>query len=158
MSARLGSPARWVFIATALFGASACHTALLSDYDDVFDQEASNTQKDVDGLFRKIIGNPDKSNPSVSAETYAGNKDAYARIETELDALEVRAQAHDHNDGTIDSVRKIQASFSDVEEAYKTKPSINIADANIKLTIMKQQFAALIKEEILKKQGNSGVK
>jgi len=151
----LGFPALLVI---AALGISGCHVSFLAEYDDVFDQEATNAQKDVDALFRKFINNPDKANPAASTETYAANKDAYARINTELDALEVRAEAHDHNEGTMDSVRKIQASFAEAEDAYKAKSSISIADAKIKLTIMKQEFTALIKEELLKKQGNSGAK
>ena len=57
---------------------------LLSDYDDVFDQEATNAQKDVDALYQKIIGNPNAQHPDITAETYAADRESYAKVRAEL--------------------------------------------------------------------------
>jgi hypothetical protein len=147
---------KFAFLVALSLVVTACHIMLLSDYDDVFDQEATNTQKDVDALFQKIIDNPDKTRPEFTAETYAADKDSYAKIRTELDALSVRAQAHQHNENTIASVGKITNSFAVVEEEHKNKPSLHIEAARGELKFMNQEFVALIKEELLKKQSAGG--
>lgn len=147
---------KFAFLIALPLGISACHIMLLSDYDDVFDQEATNTQKDVDALFQKIIDNPDKARPEFTAETYTADRDAYAKIRTELDALSVRAQAHQHNENTIASVGKITNSFAVVEEEHKNKPSLHIEAARGELRLMNQEFVALIKEELSKKQSAGG--
>jgi hypothetical protein len=147
-----------VFLVCSILGTTACHVTLISEYDDVFDQEATSTQKDVDALFQKIINNPDNTRPGISLETYASNKDSYTKIHTELDALFVRASAHQHNEGTLDSVSKITHSFSLVESGHRDRPAINIEAARGELTIMNQEFTALMREELLKKQTGDGGK
>ena len=137
---------------------AACHVTLISDYDDTFDQEATAAQKDVDALFQKAINNPNPRQPDLTAETYASDKDAYAKINNELDALLVRAQAHQNNAATIDSVDRIIHSFSVVETEHKTAPALHIKAIRNELKIMNDQFTALIAEELLKKQGNSSGK
>jgi len=144
------------FLVISPFILSACHITLVSDYDEVFDQEATSAQKDVDALFQKIMDNPDKARPEFTAETYAADKDSYAKIRTELDALSVRAQAHQHNENAIASVGKIAHSFSVVEEEHKNKLALHIEAARGELNLMNQEFVALIKEELLKKQSAGG--
>jgi hypothetical protein len=147
-----------IFLVCSTLGIAACHVTLISEYDDVFDQEVTNTQKEVDALFQKIINNPDNARPGISLETYASNKDSYAKIHTELDALFVRASAHQHNEGSLDSVNKITHSFSLAEGGHKDRPSINIEAARGELMIMNQEFTALMREELLKKQTGDGGK
>jgi len=144
------------FLVVAPLILSACHITLISNYDEVFDQEATSAQKDVDSLFQKIIDNPDRLRPEFTAETYAADKDSYAKIRTELDALSVRAQAHQYNENTVASVGKIAHSFSVVEEEHKNKPALHIEAARGELNLMNQEFVALIKEELLKKQSAGG--
>lgn len=144
-----------IFLVCSTLGIAACHVTLISEYDDVFDQEVTSTQKDVDALFQKIMANPSTAQPDMSAETYAADKDSYAKIHTELDGLLVRAQAHQHNEGTISSVSKIIHSFSLVENDHKNRSSIRIEAARGELTIMNQEFTALMREELLKKQAGS---
>jgi hypothetical protein len=139
-----------IFAATML---TACHITLITDYDETFDQEATQAQKDVDALLQKIINNPNKQQPAMTADAYAMDKDAYAKIDNELQALLVRARAHQNNSGTIDSVQKVIHSFSLIENEHKTKPSLRIAQVEEQKTIMNDEFTALIAEEILKKQG-----
>jgi hypothetical protein len=153
MSAYSRKSVRWIFVAAGLLGISACHVALLSDYDDVFDQEATSAQKDVDALYQKIIGNPNAQHPDITAETYVADRESYANIRAELDGLKVRAQAHDHNENTFKTVDAIAHSFSVVEDEHKRNPELHIEAAKGELTMLNQQFTALIRQELLKKQG-----
>jgi hypothetical protein len=132
---------------------TACHVTLVTDYDETFDQEATQAQKDVDALLQKIVGNPSKQQPAVTADSYAMDKDAYTKINNELQALLVRAQAHQNNSGTIDSVKKIMHSFSLIESEHKTSSALRIAQVDDQRMIMNDEFTVLIAEEILKKQG-----
>jgi hypothetical protein len=141
-----------VALATSL---SACHIMLISDYDETFDQEATNAQKDVDALMQKIINNPSTTQSEFTAESFASDKDAYAKIDNELDAMLVRAQAHQHNEGTIGSVQKVAHSFSLIESEHKTKTSVHIQQVRDELMLMNHEFTALIAEELLKKQGKN---
>jgi hypothetical protein len=158
MSAQLIKSVRWIFVAAGLLGISACHMALLSDYDDVFDQEATNAQKDVDALYQKIIGNPNAQHPDITAETYAADRESYAKIRAELDGLRVRAQAHDHNENTVKSVDAIAHSFSVAEDEHKRNPELRIEAAKGELDLLNQQFTALIRQELLKKQSGGEIK
>jgi hypothetical protein len=147
-------PVKETLLAVAL-SLCGCHITLISDYDDTFDQEATTAQKDVDALLQKIINNPQPRQPNFTAETYSADKDAYAKIDNELDALLVRAQAHQSNTGTIDSVNRIMHSFSLIEAEHKTKTAIHIEAVRNELTLMNHEFTALIAQELLKKQGSS---
>jgi hypothetical protein len=153
MSAHSKKSLRWIFVTAGLLGISACHISLLSDYDDVFDREATNTQKEVDALYQKIIGNPNAQHPDITAETYASDRESYTNIRAELDGLRVRAQAHDHNENTVKSVDAIAHSFSVVEDEHKRNAELHIEAAKGELAMLNQQFTALIRQELLKKQG-----
>jgi len=152
------NPVRSIFVTVALLSLAACHVTLLADYDEVFDREATNAQKDVDALYLKIIDNTDSQHPDITGETFAADRDGYLKVRAELDGLLVRAQAHDHNENMVKSVKDIIHSFSVVEQEHKANPALHIAAARGELDLFNQQFTALIRQELLKKQGQDGVK
>ena len=158
MRMQSNNPIRWVLVVGGLICLSACHMTLLADYDDVFDQEATNAQKDVAALYQKIIDNPNAQHPDITAETYGTDRESYTKIRAELDGLRVRAEAHDHNENTIKSVDAIAHSFSVAEDEHKKSSGLRIAAAQGELDLLNQQFTALIRQELLKKQGGGEAK
>ena len=149
-----------------ILGAGGCTVKLVSDYDDTFDQQATATQKDVDALLAKIAGNVSPKNTAGdtsgprTAENYSSDKDAYAKIHNEIDAMKVRAAAHSNNKATIDQVSRIDSIFSRIEAEQKTPDpktgeGIHISYAMTLEDDMNAAFIILISTELLKKSGAS---
>jgi hypothetical protein len=135
---------------------TGCTVTLVSDYDDTFDQQATTAQKDVDALLTKIAGNVSANDPTRTGEQYAADKDAYAKIHGDIDAMKVRAAAHSNNAATIDQVARIEDAFNTVEaeQAHADpKGGIHIAQAEILKNEMNAAFTILIRTELLKKSG-----
>jgi hypothetical protein len=140
-------------IACGLVGLSACHMALVSDYDDAFDQQLISTQKDIDGFFQKMADNVSASDNRKTAETYAQDTDAMTKIHTDLSAMRVRAAAHPKNEATTSNVDHLTRSFNEFEAEYKASAApLNIAHINEEQTIINADFTVMMAEELLKKQ------
>ena len=108
--------------------------------------------------MQQIIDNPNPANPEFTAETYASDKEAYAKIQNDLDALLVRAKAHANNNDTLDSVNKIIHSFSLIQNRHKTASALKIEAASNEFRIINDEFTALIAQELLKKAGKASSK
>jgi hypothetical protein len=138
---------------------AACQVVLVSDYDEMFDQELTSTQKDVAALLTKIGSKPNPANPLQTGETYAADADAYQKIGIDLSALAVRAAAHRNNAETVDSVQRLTRTFSAFEAEHKASlanpaaPLPSIQHVKDELNIINGDFKILMAQELLKKSG-----
>jgi hypothetical protein len=145
-------------IVCGLLGLSACHIALISDYDDAFDQQLISSQKDIAGFFQKMADNVSTTNNRKTAETYAQDTDAITKIHTDLSAMRVRAAAHPKNEATTSNVDHLAHTFAEFEAEYKasaTTGPLDVAHINTELTIINADFTVMMAEELLKKQGST---
>jgi hypothetical protein len=138
---------------------AACQVVLVSDYDEMFDQELTSTQKDVGALLTKIGSKTNPANPLQTGETYAANADAYQKVDTDLSALAVRAAAHRNNAEAVDSVQRLTRTFAAFESEHKASaadpaaPLPSIQHVKNELNIMNGDFKILMAQELLKKSG-----
>jgi hypothetical protein len=134
---------------------SACHIALVSDYDDTFDQELTATQKDMAALFDKIITNVSAQNSRVTAEIYSEDSAAISKVHTDISGLTVRAAAHTGEPEDLSNVKKFAHSFADFENEYAKPPALDIVHAQDEEQILNDELTVMMKQELLKKQGKS---
>ncbi len=139
--------------ATLSVGLGACHTMLVSDYDDTFDQGLVTCQKDVASLLEKMIENTSGPDNNVSADTYSADADAYTKINVELDGLVTRAGAHANNMQSVDAVKHLQHSFQEFQTEAKAGSALHVAHIKDELKGFNDEFSAVMAIEILKKQG-----
>ena len=125
----------------------ACVT-FVSSYDDIFDQQATSTQKEIDSFFQKL--SEDNGKP---AGTYESNISGYGKIEVDLNSLLVRASAHDKNEQTIDQIKHVQATFEGAKALHKSQGHLSLPFDSIERKTINEEFTAMEKLELLKKRG-----
>jgi hypothetical protein len=152
MPRRRSQRAPIVLSVLALLGLSACHTVLVSDYDPTFDQEITATYQDIDTLLTEIVSQTSASDPTVSAIPYSRVAGNYAHIEAELDAMQVRADAHSLNGPTSASVAKIRDSFDALQKDHQSGAALHVAHVRNELNILTHDFQVLMAAEIAKKR------
>jgi hypothetical protein len=128
----------------AALSLGGCQVSFVTDYDDVFDQELTGTQKDVDALLSGIERAPTRP--------YASFATQYATVGTDMDALALRAKVHQDNVATVNSVKQLQESFAEFQTLHAAKP-VSPTFVKIKLDELNGQFAILMSQEVLKKSG-----
>jgi hypothetical protein len=121
-----------------------CQVAFVTAYDQVFDEELVSTQKDVDALMSGIEQDP--------AKPYASFAASYAKVDTDMHALAIRARVHQDNVSTINSVKQLQESFAEFQDFHASKP-VSANFVKIKLDELNGEFTILMSQEVLKKSG-----
>jgi hypothetical protein len=139
----MGLPAR-LAAALLLLGMGGCHVTFVTNYDATFDSELTSAQKDLDALMSKIADEPSTPYATVKAD--------FAKVRTDLDALDVRAASHSNNADTVNSVGKLQHTVSEFQAERAAGP-VSPQHAKDELRIMNHEFQTLMAEELLKQSG-----
>jgi hypothetical protein len=127
-----------------------CQISLVAGYDDTFDQEITTAQKDVDTLMSNIAANP--------TQPYSSFQAGYATVETDMDAMSVRAASLSNNTDTIASLNKLEHTFSEFQTEHSQASAaapMNKAHATDELAIMNTEFEILMRQELAKKSGQT---
>lgn len=133
----------FVLMGTALVG---CQIEFVSAYDDVFDKQVSASQMDVDALMNKIAAKP--------AQPYASFATDYAKIETDFDAIELRAGISIQNSDTQHSVTKLRHTFDEFQSSHSNSAApMNAEFTRRELTTLNTEFQILMAQEMAKKSG-----
>ena len=146
-------PVKALLTLCSAFVLSGCTVTFVTQYDAIFDQEISSTQKDVDTLLTKIASSPSVSDPKTSSVAYASVAMDCAAIDTDFDGMNLRAGSHTDNSDTVNSVTKIKDSFDSLRSEYSTDGVMRIAQATDELKILNDEFQVIMAQEILKQQG-----
>jgi len=130
---------------------SACAVQFVSDYDEVLDRAATETQRKITLLLTEV------QNPSSPARNYANSAKTYSEILSDLHTMRTRAEANNTRGGnaeTIVQIGKIEENVVLIQEEHRRTPSglppDFIAPAQ---RIIDVQFHALIEFELAKKRG-----
>jgi hypothetical protein len=136
------------------FALAGCAVHWVSDYDEVLDRTATETQQKITLLLTQV------QNPSSPARQYANSARTYEEILSDLHAMRTRAEANNaqgENAETIVQIGKIEENVALVEEEHRRKPSGPSPDfAALAQRTIDVQFHALIQFELAKKRGEGG--
>jgi hypothetical protein len=134
-----------------LLATAACtHVQLVSNYDEITDQSATELQKKIESFVHKM-----EATAGTPAGTYSSNAAVYDDFRTDLSSLEIRARAFDLNSGTIKIIESIRTNVDNLENLHKTGGARGLRKeiAEPALSALNIQFTALIKAELAKKRG-----
>jgi hypothetical protein len=124
---------------------AACQVKFVADYDEVFDEEITTAQMDTDALLSAIASDP--------AQPYSSFASDYATVNTDLDALQLRAGIYDNNREEIDMVAILKRSFAEFQQSHASGRTMQAQVAEFELAGLNKEFARLMKLELLKKSG-----
>jgi hypothetical protein len=125
-----------------------CQVKFVADYDEVFDEEIATAQMDTDALLSAIASDP--------AQPYSSFASDYATVNTDLDALQLRAGVYDNNQEEIDMVSILKRSLAEFQQSHASGRPIKAQVAAFELAGLNKEFARLMKLELLKKSGQRG--
>lgn len=130
--------------------ASSCKVRLVSDYDEITDQSATELQKKLEGFIHRMV-----AHAGTQEGSYAQNSAFYDDARTDLSALRVRASAFERNEQTIKQIDLIRSNVDNVEKLHQLggDRGLRKAVADPALDLLNTQFTALIKLELAKKRG-----
>jgi hypothetical protein len=144
---RLAAQLLLVVLSAASLG---CTVRMLSEYDEITDQTATELQKKVEGFVTKmaaVAGTP--------AGEYARNAEFYDEAMIDARSLKTRASVFPKNDLTVQHAELIEQNLANLRNLHRLGGSAGLRPvvATPALSALNQQFAALIKLEIAKRRG-----
>jgi hypothetical protein len=151
---RHSAPQFRVFFAFLLCMAlAACAVHFVSDYDEVLDRTATETQKKITLLLTTL------KDPSAPERKYSVAEKSYGEILSDLHAVRTRAEANNSQGGNTDTINQINTIETNVirlQELHKDHPgSLNTGALELAQRVMDVQFKSLIQFELAKKRGKT---
>jgi hypothetical protein len=131
-------------LACLLLTLTTCQVSFVSAYDQTFDTEITSTQKDVDALMLKIAATPTAPYPTLAPDD--------TKIQTDFDALDIRAAIHTNDNDTINSLARLKHTFAEFQSEQAT-PQIPPSPTHVRdeLAILNHEFQILMAQELAKK-------
>ena len=146
----LGRHLVWLALLLALTLA-ACAVRFVSEYDDVLDRTATETQQKVTVLFNQL------QDPSSPSRRYDKARETYDEIAGDLHAMRTRAEANNaggRNADTLTIITTLEDNLELVREQHRLSPRGLPSDfVRPAQELMDVQFRALIQLELAKKRG-----
>jgi outer membrane murein-binding lipoprotein Lpp len=135
-------------VAISSVALSGCTVTLVSAYDPVTDQTATDLQAKVDTFLLKMAGLA-----GTPAGNYANNQAFYDELSGSIDALHSRAEAIPQNSITVTQVRELKATVDDLRALHKRSDALRPELVGPSKAALDAEFKAIIAFEDAKKRG-----
>ncbi|GGB75913.1 hypothetical protein GCM10007424_14860 [Flavobacterium suaedae] len=137
---------RWLLVLSLgiLF---SCKVTLISEYDEITDKKITELQEKTSTVLSQL-------EDEIGKDNYENYKKFYQEVRADLNTLEIRANAIDKNQITINHIAILKSSYDTLESLHKQKIN-SLEELNIIKSAFNTSFIALVKLQMAKKQGKT---
>jgi hypothetical protein len=149
----MSSNVRRLMLLVVLVAVGACTTVrLVSEYDDITDKSATEMQHRVDFFLLRM-----ESAAGTPAGRYSANSATYDSLQSDADALHVRASAVSNNSITLRQVAALDSALADLRKLHQAEGDMGLPSklAEPSRSAFTSIFTAIITLELAKKRGQS---
>lgn len=141
-----------LLLLVSAFAATGCTIRLISDYDNVLDQDVTSLQQSTETFLNQLgteVGTP--------AALYSANTDFYIKAQASLSTMATRAASQPKSKIVVGEVEAMQSTFSDMQKLHQASDK-GLTAANIANTrsALESEFTSILTLELALKS-HSGV-